>query len=307
MAGLNLEQMSSQASFGEEFQHWEKVVAALEEKRMPPAKMPQPTEAERGHAISWIRAKLDDYTQKHAGDPGRVTMRRLTSGEFAYSVRDLTGLDMKFDDLAADSVGGEGFSNFGDVQFMQDAGLERYLEATKKVADHAVIGAGPLAFYEHGGRSGFELSAITRIQDIYRKYGFRAVAGEGGKPFGLDLYSKAFFVTWQFRHRQALGLANATLADLALKEGVTPRFAQHIYGLMTTPGASYPISDIAAKWNAFPAPQGPDAKTAIAAARTASVDLQKFTIDWTRMLFAAPPALQSASVTTLCMLLTTRP
>ena len=295
MGGLNLQELSSHASFGEQFQHWEKVLTALEEKRMPPAKMPQPTEEQRGHTIAWIRAKLDDYTKKHAGDPGKVTVRRLTSGEFAYSVRDLTGLDMKFDDLAADSVGGEGFSNFGDVQFMQDAGLERYLESAKRVADHAVIGAGPLAFYEHGGRSGFELSAITRIQDIYRANGFRAVAGEGGKPFGLDRYSKAFFATWQFRHRQALGLGvNATLAEIATKEGVTPRFAQHIYGLMTGPTATYPISDIASKWRAFPVPQGATDQTTIAAARTAALDLQKFTIDWTRMLFAAPPALQSA-------------
>ena len=30
--------------------------------------------------------------------------------------------------------------NFGDVQFMQDANLERYLETAKLVADHAVIG-----------------------------------------------------------------------------------------------------------------------------------------------------------------------
>ncbi|HYP07369.1 MAG TPA: DUF1592 domain-containing protein [Bryobacteraceae bacterium] len=292
MAGLNLEQLSKEGSFGEQFQHWERVISVLEEKRMPPPKMPQPTDEQRQQAIAWVNGNLDEYVKKHAGDPGRVTVRRLTSGEYAYTIRDLTGLDMKFEgDLATDSAGGEGFTNFGDVQFMQDAGLERYLEAAKKVASHAVIGAGPLQFYEHGGRSGFELSAITRIQDIYRKYGFRAVAGEGGKPFGLDRYSKAFFVVWQFRHRQALGLGKATLDELAAKEGITGRFAQHINGLMTSPTATYPISEIAAKWRAFPAGDAPEAVTA---ARTASVDLQKFTIDWTRMLFAAPPALQSA-------------
>lgn len=295
MAGLNLEQLSSQASFGEHFQHWEKVAAALQEKRMPPPKMPQPTEEQRQQAITWIRTKLDDYAQKHAGDPGRVTVRRLTSGEYGYSIKDLTGLDLKFDgDVATDSVGGEGFTNFGDVQFMQDAGLERYLEAAKRVAEHAVVGAGPLAFYEHAGRSGFELSAITRIQDIYKANGFRAVAGEGAKPFGLDRYSKGFFVAWQYQHRQALGLGNATLQELAAKEGVTARFAQHIQGLMTAPNIPYPISDVAAKWRAFPAPDAADPAKAIQSARAASIDLQKFTIDWTRMLFAAPPALQSA-------------
>ena len=39
-------------------------------------------------------------------------------------------------------MGGEGFSNVGEVQFVQDATLERYLEAAKKVASHAIVGSG---------------------------------------------------------------------------------------------------------------------------------------------------------------------
>ena len=70
-------------------------------------------------------------------------------------------------------MGGEGFSNFGDVQFTSDANLERYIESAKKIADHAVIGAGPIEFFEHPGKTGFELSAINRIKDIYTRYGFR--------------------------------------------------------------------------------------------------------------------------------------
>ena len=73
-----------------------------------------------------------------------MTVRRLTSAEYAYAVRDLTGIDVKVGiDASSDSVGGEGFANFGDVQFVQDASVERYLEAAKLVADHAVVGAGP--------------------------------------------------------------------------------------------------------------------------------------------------------------------
>jgi mono/diheme cytochrome c family protein len=124
--GINLEQLSAQASFGENFQHWERVANALEGKLMPPARLPQPSDAKRAEAVTFIRSKLDAYIQKHAGDPGAVTMRRLTGGEYTYTIRDLTGLDLNFDrDFASDSVGGEGFTNFGDVQFMQDANLER--------------------------------------------------------------------------------------------------------------------------------------------------------------------------------------
>jgi hypothetical protein len=35
-----------------------------------------------------------------------------------------------------DAVGGEGFTNAGNAQFMEDAALERYLEAAKTIANH---------------------------------------------------------------------------------------------------------------------------------------------------------------------------
>jgi mono/diheme cytochrome c family protein len=289
MAGINLEQLSSQNSFGDKFQQWEKVAAALESKHMPPKQMPQPTEAQRQQAVTWIRAKLNEFAQKHEGDPGRVTIRRLTSGEYTYSVNDLTGLDLRFDrDFASDAVGGEGFANFGDVQFVDDANLERYLEAAKRVASHAVIGSGPLDFFEHPGKSGMEMSAVQRIQAIYRANGFRAVAGEGAKPYGLDRYGKAFYVAWRFRHRQILGEPKITLAELAAREGITARFAEHISSLVSQPSPTYPISDVASRWRNLPVPNGADEKQ-VAAARAGAEQLQTFVVDWVRNFFAAGP------------------
>ena len=90
---------------------------------------------ERRRAVrrrDWIRSSLKAYEAEHAGDPGRVTVRRLTSGEYAYAIHDLTGIDVKVGvDASSDSVGGEGFTNFGDVQFVQDQSIERYLEAAQ--------------------------------------------------------------------------------------------------------------------------------------------------------------------------------
>jgi mono/diheme cytochrome c family protein len=286
MAGVSLEQLTSRRAIGEDFQHWEKVASALEKKLMPPKPMPQPSDVQREQAVTWIRARLNEYIEKHAGDPGRVTMRRLTSAEYAYTIRDLTGLDLKFDrDFVTDMVGGEGFTNFGDVQFMEDANLERYLEAARTIATHAVIGSGPISFFEHPGQSGFELSAVNRIQEIYRANGFRAVAGEGAKPYGLDRYGKAFFATWQFRHREALGQPAATLEQIAAREGISARFIRHIWSIVNQPAPRYPISDVVAKWRAIPAPTGSE----MAAARKACTELQTFVIDWPRWLFAAGP------------------
>ena len=154
-AGISVTRLTGEDSWGEHWKEWEKVADVLEQKRMPPPKLPQPGDTQRAEAARWIRTRLNEYAMKHAGDPGKVTVRRLTTGEYTYSVNDLTGLDLKFDgDFPSDSVGGEGFASFGDVQFIDETNLERYLETAKRIANHAVIGAGPLGFFEHPGRSG---------------------------------------------------------------------------------------------------------------------------------------------------------
>ncbi len=49
--------------------------------------------ADRSRGLEY-RAALDRYDAQHAGEPGRVTVRRLTSAEYAYALRDLTGIDI---------------------------------------------------------------------------------------------------------------------------------------------------------------------------------------------------------------------
>jgi len=286
MGGISLDQLMSRHSVGQDFKQWQKVIAVLDERRMPPKGMPQPADAERSHTVAWVRSEFAAFNKDHAGDPGRVTVRRLTSGEYAYAVRDLTGIDIDTEiDAATDSVGGEGFTNFGDVQFMQDAALERYLASAKKIAEHAVIGAGPLGFYSDPGNTGFEFSAITRIKDIYERNGYRTVSGEGGIPFGLDRVSKAFYVAWRYQHRAAFGEPNAQLEALAAREGINGRFARHTWTVVNAKGLGYPTSEVAARFHKLPAPVK-DLKASESKARAASEELQKFVITWPLWLFA---------------------
>jgi hypothetical protein len=285
-AGLSLDRLTAQGLTGDNFQQWQNVATALEHKIMPPKGMPQPSDEERRQMISWIMAELAAYADKHDGDPGPVTVRRLTSGEYAYTIKDLTGLDLNVGiDATSDSVGGEGFTNFGDVQFMQDANLERYLEAAKIIADHAVIGSGPIEFFPHRGKTGFELSAISRIKDIYAVNGFRTVSGEGGRPFGLEKYGKALYAAWRYRHRVALGEATVTLPELAYREGINPRFARHVWQVMNNRSLGSPCSEIASRWRKL-APPGTDRKVSAEAARAGCEEIQKFIVSWPSWLFA---------------------
>lgn len=261
-AHLNLEQLTSQPKFATQFRTWEKVIERLKDGQMPPADAPQPTAAERNQLIAAIAGGLNAYIERHAGDPGKIVVRQLNSAEYAYSIEDLTGLDLIDEHgFVNDAVGGAGFTNTGDVQFIDDATLERYLESAKTVAAHAVIGAGPLEFDVDRGKTGRELSAIRRIQQIYRAHGFRTAAGEGGEPFGLELYPRAFYVAWSFRHRQALGQAEATLADFAREEGLEPRFAQYIHSLVTAPAHRFPTNDIVERWRNLPEPGAASAQS----------------------------------------------
>jgi hypothetical protein len=106
--------------------------------------------------------------------------------------------------------------------------------------------------------TGLELSAITRIRRIYRTYGFRALAGEGGEPFGMDCFSNAFYATWRYRHREVLGTPHVTLAQLGKAEGLTERFVEHIWSIVTQPAPRYPISEVVEVWQALPAPDPGD-------------------------------------------------
>jgi hypothetical protein len=285
--GVNLEQLLRQPTLGPHADAWEKVAEQLDTGEMPPKKASQfPTATERASAAEWIRTSLSAYALQHAGEPGRVTVRRLTSGEYGYAIRELTGIDIEVGiDESSDSVGGEGFTNFGDVQFVQDAGVERYLEAAKRVADHAVIGAGPLQFYSDPGKSGLELSALNRINTLHSRRGFRVVSGEGGRPFGLERYGQAFFVAWRYQHRAALGEARVKLNDLATREGITGRFAEHVWSVVTDRSHGYPTSEMVARWKALPAPTA-DVPASIARAQTGCDALSKVLTTWPSWFFA---------------------
>ncbi len=286
-AGLSIQKLVGRFSISEHFENWEKVADMLETGMMPPLEaVEQPTDAERKATAAWIRASVKAYEAAHAGEPGRVTVRRLTSAEYAYAVRDLTGIDVKVGiDASSDSVGGEGFANFGDVQFVQDESIERYLEAAKLVADHAVIGSGPLEFYADPGKTGLELSALNRIDTLYETKGFRVVSGEGGRPFGLERYGKAFYVAWYYKHRVALGDPSATIRGLAAKEGITGRFADHIWMVVNTATTGYPTRETVNRWTKLPVPTS-DTQASLAKGRAGCDEIQKFLTTWPSWFFA---------------------
>ena len=296
-AGINLEAMLASNDFASDFRRWRRVALQLDQKLMPPESSDQhPTEGQRRQLLSGIQQKISAAEQQHVDEPGNVVMRRLTSAEYGYSILDLTGIEFDVErNFVSDAVGGAGFTNTGIVQFTQDSTLERYLEAARRVADHAVVGTGPLQFFQDPGQTGFELSAINRILAIYRQHGFRTSAGEGGEPFGLEKYPRAFLAAWKYHYRTRLGNPDATMKSLAANAGLDERFAEYIYQTLTADAPSFPSSEIAKTWHRLPVPE--DGKsTSLKAVTEACHKLAELLRSWQFRFGGNPDAKEEAPI-----------
>jgi len=67
----------------------------IERQEMPPKPVPQPPADRRQKVVEWVKAVRADELRKSAGDPGPVLARRLSNSEYNYTIRDLTGVDLK--------------------------------------------------------------------------------------------------------------------------------------------------------------------------------------------------------------------
>ncbi|RMF39723.1 MAG: DUF1592 domain-containing protein [Planctomycetota bacterium] len=254
-AGIDAGQLAQQ-TFAEGYSSWQRIASVLELQTMPPKDAEQPLPEQRRRALEALRRWWQTESIRAADDPGPIGLRRVSAAEFQYCVEDLTGQPFALmHELMEDSVGGSGFTNASTGQFMQPAVLERFLKVAHQVAAHAMVGCGPVYFAPDPGSTGMELSAIERIQSIYRRHGFRAAAGEGAEPFGMHRYPLALAIAWQYRHRAALQTPRATIERLATDHGLEPGFARHVWNVLQLGDrASFPLDRIIAAWQALPAP-----------------------------------------------------
>src|SRR5580698_2059958 len=56
-AGVSLSNLTSHP-VGENFQAWQKVAGVLDQNRMPPKGLPQPSDEQRRTALAWVRTEL---------------------------------------------------------------------------------------------------------------------------------------------------------------------------------------------------------------------------------------------------------
>ncbi|MCA1684510.1 MAG: DUF1587 domain-containing protein [Planctomycetia bacterium] len=202
---LDLSGYSSAAAVVKNHRVWETVLDRLEAEEMPPedAKR-QPSAHDRAAVVAWVREFRDREALKNAGEPGPVLARRLSNAEFDYTVRDLTGVDIRpTREFPVDPANEAGFDNSGESLTMSPALVKKYMAAARLVADHLVLTPDGLAFAPDPAvtETDRDKFCVRRIVDFYARH-------------RVD-YADYFLAVWTFRHREALGEPRATLRDVS--------------------------------------------------------------------------------------------
>ena len=114
-AQLDLTSFAKLSSVLEDLPHWTLLMERLNHREMPPGSEPQPPADLRRKVIDWVKAVRANELRKHAGDPGPVLARRLSNSEYNYTIRDLTGMDLKpTREFPVDRTNQSGFDNSGE-------------------------------------------------------------------------------------------------------------------------------------------------------------------------------------------------
>ena len=252
-AGLDLSAYSSVDGVVKDFGHWKRVLDRVKAAEMPPPEEKlQPTAEQRKQITDWIAALGAAVNQRNAGDPGVVLARRLSNAEYDYTVRDLTGQDIRpTREFPADPSNMEGFDNSGESLVMSPALLNKYLEAAREVASHMYLKPSGFAFapYPMMVETDRDKFCVQQIIDFYHQQ-------------DTD-YADYFQAAWRFKHRQELGQPKATLKDFAAAGKVSVKYLATIWETLEGKKEDVgPLAKLQARWAQLPGPGAGPAEAA---------------------------------------------
>ncbi|MDI1313259.1 DUF1592 domain-containing protein [Prosthecobacter sp.] len=201
---VDLKRLAADPLLAAEYEIWTKVKDSIEAGDMPPKKAKALTAEEQAAITGWVTQSLDALAEAKSGDPGPVTMRRLTNAEYDYTIRDLTGHEFGLArEFQTDGGGGEGFSNTGDVLFTSPAAVGKYFSAARALADHATVmpGTGIVFHAQRIGLRGPEQVKTQAQQGLYVWYQQKA-APHLPKDFDDKREADYMLACWRHRHQK---------------------------------------------------------------------------------------------------------
>jgi len=263
-SSLDLGQYATTESVVRDHARWALVLEKLTARAMPPRVARQPPDAVRQRVIDWINAVKKNEATRNAGDPGLVLARRLSNAEYNYTIRDLTGADLRpAREFPIDPANQAGFDNSGESLTMSPGLMGRYLQAARTVAEHMVLKPDGFTFATHPMlvETDREKYAVQRIVEFYDR-----------QPTNFADYFQA---AWRYKHRAALGRPRATLAGIATEMKVSPRYLPIIWQILEqTKEDVGPTAKLQAMWRGLPVPKANQADIA----RDGSVRMRDFVV-----------------------------
>jgi hypothetical protein len=275
-AGLDLRPYTSLATVVHDYPQWNLVLEKLTAGQMPPKPMKQPPAETRQAVIDFVKAVRANEARKNAGDPGVVLARRLSNAEYNYTIRDLTGVDLKpTREFPVDPANPAGFDNSGESLTMSPALLNKYLQAARSVADHMVLTP-----------DGFDFAPFPMLVETDRdRYSIqRIVRFYQSQPTD---YADYFEAAWRYKNRAALGHPEATLASLAAESKVSAKYLPMVWDMLEGKQDEVgPIAKLRGMWRKMAAPGAWEEEI-----RAQAVEMRDFVVRIrkdTAMEFAAP-------------------
>jgi mono/diheme cytochrome c family protein len=270
-ASLDLTRDATPAAIAKNAKQWGLVLERLRASEMPPEDAArQPSADERAEVIAWIEAVRDREARRNAGDPGVVLARRLSNAEFDYTIRDLTGVDLRpTREFPVDPANEAGFDNSGESLAMSPALLQKYLAAARRIADHVVLKPEGFAFAPHAVVTDTDRDkyCVKRIVDFYERH-------------RVDL-ADYFLAAWKYRHRERLGRPDADLGRIAAEAGLSAKYLSLVWSALNEAGTDQgPLAAVRERWRRLPAPE----KASVQAARADCERLRDLVIRLRRSL-----------------------
>ncbi len=128
--GVNLEVSHIPWASVEERTFWERAMAAVAEKRMPPENRDQPTDEERDRFTAWLDQQLTAYSLR-----GGTVARRLNREEYYNSVKFILGMHFDMPPGFPADPEAHGFDNVAESLQLSPTLMDAYAETAFAIAD----------------------------------------------------------------------------------------------------------------------------------------------------------------------------
>jgi mono/diheme cytochrome c family protein len=236
--GLDLESLGSEK---QQLDHWIKVHDAVAEGEMPPAKKKvRPSAAESAAFVAKLDIRLSAASKE--ASPTRISLRRLTRGEFENSLKDLLALPrLDIQSLLPADGRVAGYDKIGSGLDLSPGHLAAYQEAIEKALDLAIATQStaprvyqkriyPAGLFKFGGNLAHGQFVLLKDKQpdpaLPVRGGFEDKKGHVGFE-GPDLKDRGALVKSPAvaKSQSAVGLLNPNLAGYEAAMNVAPIYA----------------------------------------------------------------------------------